>query len=78
MRIKVRNLERVRPRLRFCVLSYSMAQYVYSLSAEQFSDYTKTQSRTNASEIAHFVVCAHRVARPSHDDTLFHKYMTQL
>ena len=43
--------------VRDCVFAYrpSVAQYVYSLSAEQFSDYAKTQSRTNASEIAHFV-----------------------
>ena len=33
----------------------SVAQYVYSLSVEHFSDYAKTQSRTKASEIAHFV-----------------------
>ena len=43
--------------VRDCVFAYcpNVAQYVYSLSAEQFSDYAKTQSRMNASEIAHFV-----------------------
>ena len=43
--------------VRDCVFAYrpSVAQYVYSLSAEHFSDYAKTHSRTNASEIAHFV-----------------------
>ena len=43
--------------IRDCVFAYcaSVAQYVYSLSAEHFLDYAKTQSRTNASEIAHFV-----------------------
>ena len=42
---------------RDCVFafSHSVAQYVYSLSAEQFSDYAKAQSRTSVSEIAHFV-----------------------
>ena len=43
--------------VRDCVFAYcpNVAQYVYSLSAEQFSDYAKTQSRMNASEIAYFV-----------------------
>ena len=43
--------------VRDCVFAYcpSVAQYGHSLSAEQFSDYAKKQSRMNASEIAHFV-----------------------
>ena len=43
--------------VRDCVFAYcpSVAQCVYSLSAEYFSDYAITQFRTNASEIAHSV-----------------------
>ena len=43
--------------VRDCVFAYcrSVAQHVYSLSAEQFLDYAKTQSRPNASEIAHLI-----------------------
>ena len=43
--------------VRDCVFAYcpSVAEYVHSLSAEHFPDYAKTQSRTNATEIAYFV-----------------------
>ena len=43
--------------VRDCTFAYcaSVAQYVYSLSAEIVSDYAIMQYRTDASEIAHFV-----------------------
>ena len=49
--------------VRDCFFAYFpiVAQYVYSLSAKQFSDYAKKQSRTNASEIVHVVRNIHHL-----------------